>query len=384
MAGSPQPVRIDTGISGSDIREFAGLGAALTGCERSGVQCPLIAALMLFSKLDFPERASLFTPRPGRVLVQEYLSIASFGPVIQDQPILVVSAFHPSPDESGIATIEARVSNTAQEPIVDLKAVLRVVPVATFIEPGPVLHRAATGTGALRLQTRAFEDAHVGRYLALVGDTNLVHSNRAVIASLGLPDAVVPGGLIAALAEPAVEQFFEGAEIVSMRIRFTAPVFLGAMVDIHAQVRQVGVEGRPRDVRLFFVNPGGNIASMADLVLRDRKTGQLTSGSSHKLADARRQRDRHSPQNPDRQHGPDHGPEAMQPTLMPQGVAEQNRQCDRDDGDLSEEFQEVESDSVAADERNQRSREQRKEIEHQRRRHRSEQKSCAEKPGDRE
>jgi acyl dehydratase len=280
MAGSPQPVRIDAGIGEADIGAIAGLGATLTGRERSGVQCPLIAALLLFSKLDFPERASLFAPRPGRVLVQEYLSIASFGPLAGDQPILVFSAFHPSPDENGIATIQARLSNTAQEPLVDLKAVLRIAPVATFVEPGPVLPRAATGSGLLRLQTRAFEDAHVSRYLALVGDTNLVHSDRAFIASLGLPDAVVPGGLIAALAEPAVEQFFDGAEIASMKIRFTAPVFLGSKIDVCAQVRQVGAEGRPRDVRLFFVNAGSHIAAIGDIALRERKTGSLTTVNS--------------------------------------------------------------------------------------------------------
>lgn len=81
--------------------------------------------------------------------------------------------------------------------------------------------------------------AQVDSYLSASGDTNPIHSDPDLAASVGLAGVPVPGMLMVAEVSRYAEKWRWCTAIVRVNAQFVAPVLVGGGLEIVGQVRMV-------------------------------------------------------------------------------------------------------------------------------------------------
>jgi acyl dehydratase len=76
----------------------------------------------------------------------------------------------------------------------------------------------------LPTQTYVVRRSDLVRYAGAAGDFNPIHWSDRVAASVGLPGVIAHGMFTLALAARAVATWTDGAEVVELGAKFTAPV----------------------------------------------------------------------------------------------------------------------------------------------------------------
>jgi acyl dehydratase len=124
----------------------------------------------------------------------------------------------------------------------------------------------------MTLEPRTFSvtRADLVAYAEASGDHNPIHQDDEVARSVGLPGVIAHGMYTMALAARAVADWFPGAEVVSLRCKFTAPVVVPADGGV---VVEVGGEARePEDglttIALTVTSGGQKVLGMPKAVVR--------------------------------------------------------------------------------------------------------------------
>lgn len=117
--------------------------------------------------------------------------------------------------------------------------------------------------------SQPFGRAAVRDYLAQARDSNPIHVDDDAARALGLEAAVVPGMFIAGVAEFMVWHALPDARLEGMKLRFMAPVLVGACLRYGVLVRSKSKQGRPKAVRVFILRRDNVIAAIADLDMQD-------------------------------------------------------------------------------------------------------------------
>ena len=108
------------------------------------------------------------------------------------------------------------------------------------------------------------------RYAEASGDTNPIHQDDEVARSVGLPGVIAHGMYTMALAARAVEQWFPGAEVVSLGCKFTAPIVVpeGAGVDVEVAGSATAGDDGLTTVALTVTCGGQKVLGMPKAVVR--------------------------------------------------------------------------------------------------------------------
>lgn len=104
------------------------------------------------------------------------------------------------------------------------------------------------------------------RYADLSADRNPLHLDAAYAAALGLPERIVHGTFLAAIAGAAVASAAGGGRVTRLSMRFLAPVFVAAPVAVALQELPPSGFGLRR-WRASFTRDDGMLACIADVSL---------------------------------------------------------------------------------------------------------------------
>jgi acyl dehydratase len=107
----------------------------------------------------------------------------------------------------------------------------------------------------------------VAAYADAAADVNPIHTDARIVGLLGFPERVVPGMLLAGLAEPAISHLGLGS-LKELRTRFLAPCFVGERVSITVSAPQAA-QSTMRRFRVTIARHEGPIACISDVVLTD-------------------------------------------------------------------------------------------------------------------
>lgn len=254
-----ETARRDVTVGAAEVAALARLIEDSTG-RPSPAEAPFASPLLLFSRLDAARRDALFGVGPGLTLVQEQLSIEGGRRIVADAVATLASRIFEPTTPAVPWRIEVGFSDAAGETVAEVRTAMRAVASESLAAArGPAAGRAAEG---VRRATRPLTADLVGRWVRLVGDDNPIHVDAAHARGLGLDGPVLPGALLVALAEGVVEPTL-GGRLVRLNARFTAPVPVGAAIEVEIRERPAGETGR-RDARVLFV-AGDRVAAVADL-----------------------------------------------------------------------------------------------------------------------
>ncbi|GEP38667.1 MaoC family dehydratase [Nocardioides psychrotolerans] len=124
----------------------------------------------------------------------------------------------------------------------------------------------------MSLPTRTFTitRADLVRYAAASGDHNPIHQDESVAVSVGLPGVIAHGMYTMALAARAVDEWFPGAEVVSLGCKFTNPVVVPADggVDLVVAGEVKSVDDGLTTVALTVTCEGQKVLGMPKAVVR--------------------------------------------------------------------------------------------------------------------
>jgi acyl dehydratase len=122
----------------------------------------------------------------------------------------------------------------------------------------------------LPTQTFKITRADLVRYAAASGDHNPIHQDEDVARSVGLPGVIAHGMYTMALAARAVDEWFPGAEVVSLGCKFTNPVVVpadgGADIEVAGEAKE-GDDGLTT-VSLTVTCDGQKVLGMPKAVVR--------------------------------------------------------------------------------------------------------------------
>lgn len=102
----------------------------------------------------------------------------------------------------------------------------------------------------------------VGAYAELSGDDNPLHLDVALARSLGFPERIVHGMLVAGMVEPVLRAAGFGRRASELRVRFLAPVYVGERVRLWVAGQQPAGDGVR--ARVMVAVEGGPLACVAD------------------------------------------------------------------------------------------------------------------------
>ena len=121
----------------------------------------------------------------------------------------------------------------------------------------------------LATQTYAITRADLVAYAEASGDHNPIHQDEDVARSVGLPGVIAHGMYTMALAARAVEEWFPGAEVVSLGCKFTSPVVVPAdgSVDVEFAGEATEADGLTT-VKLTVTCDGQKVLGMPKAVVR--------------------------------------------------------------------------------------------------------------------
>lgn len=222
----------------------------------AGPQIGFAMHLRLFADSVF---ANLPPPPENRVIVQEALSLECRREVPGGQEVDITGDRSSTPQAHQFNLVATSLSEPDQ-PAAALTARLRL------IEPEMLAGQAVRDTGRIGDPSLAatISAEHLSAYAVLSGDTNPIHTDRALARSLGLDERVVHGALLAFLVESALSAAGTARVPVKLQMRFLGPACAGETLRFAVNV---GTEGRR--ARVYVIRPNGRICAAADVQLGD-------------------------------------------------------------------------------------------------------------------
>lgn len=250
----------------ADLAELAEIAAAVAGAAPCAA-VPFAAPLLLFARLGADERAAVFAPRPGRMLVQDSLSLEAVDRLMPGETLAVRRADPVAGRVDGPFLFDVALTRTGGAAIATVKAGLSLLPSEAVVRAeGLAPPRARPGETVHRLEIVPIGQEVVDRWLRLVGDDNPVHglAFRDVVPELAAP--IVPGALLAAAAEAIVGRVAPGRPL-RMTARFAATIAIGEAVSVEVVERAAPEGAASRPIRLQFARANGRIAALIDLTI---------------------------------------------------------------------------------------------------------------------
>lgn len=104
-------------------------------------------------------------------------------------------------------------------------------------------------------------------YLDITRDDNPVHRDAKLAAQHGLPDVIVPGGLLVTIVERLIRQAFPNVAFLSFKARFARPAVLGQNLSFEGRVarRSIVEDGAEALVlRVKVTAEPGGLAALLD------------------------------------------------------------------------------------------------------------------------
>nr|CAD6601888.1 hypothetical protein RNT25_00982 [arsenite-oxidising bacterium NT-25] len=145
---------------------------------------------------------------------------------------------------------------------------LRVVPAAALIgETATAKIRPTVNAVAPVIVSQRVTSDLVLAYAQAAGDFNPLHTDIQFVRSLEIPERVVPGMLLAGLAEPVVAHLGLG-HLLELRTRFLAPCFVGERISITVLDVQA-IPQATRRLRIAIALHEGPLVCISDVSLRD-------------------------------------------------------------------------------------------------------------------
>jgi 3-hydroxybutyryl-CoA dehydratase len=122
---------------------------------------------------------------------------------------------------------------------------------------GRTIDELAVGEAAER--SRAVRQEDVDAFLALVGDSNPIHSDPAALAGTRFDGPIAPGMLTAALISAVIGSDLPGPGVLyaSQELRFLRPVRVGDVVTARVEVVELLPERNRVRLRTTCRNQGG-------------------------------------------------------------------------------------------------------------------------------
>ena len=243
------------------VRDIGDISAEILGAKPFD-DAPLTFPLLLFGQFEKDVKTHLYID--DRCLVQESLSISLSAPVGNEWSFQIAPVA--TTDDRGTTILKVSLSHVSGGRICDVRAALRRESVDRLMVAAMPFDLAGRGFEMRDpCVTPPIDENYVDRYLKLVGDDNPIHAAVRRGVSAELPAAIVPGGLIAMIAEAALRRAFHGASLVQMNMRFTSPIFVGDRLRIYVQKRESDV----RRARGVMCNEAGGLVAACDVVVAE-------------------------------------------------------------------------------------------------------------------
>ncbi len=234
------------GLDAADCTALSGLLADLAGC---GPDLPLIAPVLLLGQPELAAAARALRAPQGLSALHESQRIERLGPLPLDQPLTLRHAGQAGdfwlemdgPDGPAVR-LETRIRFALPEQMQGLKG-------ARFTD-------RMAGAGTRWARAAPLDATVIARYLDLSRDDNPIHRDAAAAMAGGFPGVVVPGMLMAGLAECAA--YSAETKTQSLAVRFMASVPVDTALDMAVVPRGAGA-------RVFTLLPDRTIAAITDL-----------------------------------------------------------------------------------------------------------------------
>ena len=109
------------------------------------------------------------------------------------------------------------------------------------------------------------DQAALAAFIALSGDTNPLHNDRAFARRRGFEDVVIPGQLLGAFYSRLAGVHLPGVNCIlhAVDARFMRPALLGMRVEVHGEVVAKHDAIRTIEIRASIRDEGGQLLSRA-------------------------------------------------------------------------------------------------------------------------
>lgn len=244
-------------LAAGDAQALASLLDEIAGPVPWGGAVPHVMAMRLVA--DAMQR---HRPLPaGTALVHEAQVIRVPVPLSAGTPVTAVGSVTGATSEAPVlsldfmtqaGTLAAQIETRLRLAGLDALAAARAG--RAFTAPAGAIELSPIGASAV-------ED-----YAALANDFNPIHLDMDAAQHAGLPDRVVHGMLLVALAEASLIQKWPGMRVVESRTRFLAPVLCSEGIVLSIAERGVNAGGRTL-ARTSIAISGGPLACVVDVEL---------------------------------------------------------------------------------------------------------------------
>ncbi len=222
------------GLSAEFCHRFAALLSEIHGTPLDTT--PTLAPALLFSTPTVQDQLQVPVAPDGHLLIHDYQSIAFTGPVPTETPL---DAQVETRREDGFAEYTFRLAGP-DGPVATLITALRIVSRTDIAAAKPAILRPEALRGAEWSDTLHITKAQTDAYLDLSGDRNPIHRTEGPAETYGLPGPVVPGLLLAALADPQLHAIQPNTRITALKARFLSALTIDEPFRIGLQPRGPG------------------------------------------------------------------------------------------------------------------------------------------------
>ncbi len=243
------------GLSGTLADRFGILLTEIHGANFDSL--PTLAAALLFSAPSVQDQLRMPEASDGHLLIHDYQSVAFSGPVPTDTPL---DARVETRREDGFAEYSFSLAGP-DGPVAMLTTALRIVSRADIAAAKPAILRPEALRGAAWSDTLHITQAQTDTYLDLSGDQNPIHRADGPAQSYGLPGPVVPGLLLAALADPQLHATQPDSRIATLKARFLSALTVDDPFRIGLQPRG------PGKARACLLGADDRSIALIDLIL---------------------------------------------------------------------------------------------------------------------
>lgn len=244
-------LRLHEHVSQGVTLSFAELVSDLAGVPFDASVAQTSAALFLRDQQISQVLSHVLAPA-GCSVLHEAQSFSGCSGVLSHADIAFEATQHTT-------ATSAHIGFRAQTPACSIETRLRFQNRSQALELKAKKHLIPSPAG--RLQTKAITRAHVDRYVALVPDTNPIHTDHEVAVSCGFDGCVVPGILLCALAEATALHVLKRKTVSQVKARFLAPALVGDAV-ICVVTSQPEPQAR---ARVFVVDGDDRLLAAIDL-----------------------------------------------------------------------------------------------------------------------
>ncbi len=255
---------------------LADLLASLIGGRQmpESVPVPVITPVLLMAQAQNGDGQRVFGPDATdeqMITVHEYQSIETRIPLLPARSYQITTSFTAAAKPGSAFGFCALIYDLAGNLCVTTETKLRHLHRKDRARlNGVALPRQIAASEIDWFETGVLSQAAVEQYLLLSGDDNPLHRDRDHARGFGLDDVIVPGMLVAGLAQYGLGQTLSQPAPPEMRIRFMAPVDVGSIVRFGVINRdQPGASGQCRR-RVLALRADETLAFIADFMLSGR------------------------------------------------------------------------------------------------------------------